>query len=112
MLVEWDEAKSQACFRDRGFDFEYAAHVFLDPEYLVRQDSRHEYGEARYQVVGKVEGRLFVVVYTPRSHSIRVIPARKANKREQRAYEHGQAQNKADSHGRFDFRPNRCRPGG
>ncbi len=30
MKFEWDDAKSEACLRGRGFDFAYAARVFLD----------------------------------------------------------------------------------
>lgn len=29
MNFEWDEAKSDACFRERGFDFAYAARAFF-----------------------------------------------------------------------------------
>ncbi|MBS4098858.1 MAG: BrnT family toxin [Sulfuricella sp.] len=87
MNFEWDEAKSEACFRERGFDFAYAARVFFDPDRLVHADTRHSYGEARYQLMGKVDQRLFVVVYTPRFDAMRIISARKANQREVRDYE-------------------------
>ena len=40
MEFEWDEAKSQACFQERGFDFEYAAQAFFDPNRQVLQDTR------------------------------------------------------------------------
>ncbi len=63
MNFEWDEAKSEACFRERGFDFAYAARTFFDPDRLVQADTRHSYGEERYQLLGKIEQRLFVVVY-------------------------------------------------
>jgi uncharacterized DUF497 family protein len=82
---EWDEAKSEACFRERGFDFAYAA--FADPGRLVRQDDRHSYGEDRYQLTGLIEGRLFLVVYTTRKSAVRIISARKANSREVKQYE-------------------------
>jgi len=87
MDFEWDEAKSEACFKERGFDFAYAAHAFFDPDRLVQADTRHGYGEDRYQLTGRIEGRLFVVVYTPRRGSIRIISARKANRREAKEYE-------------------------
>jgi len=45
MNFEWDEAKSEACFRERGFDFAYAASAFADPKRIVRQDVRFSYGE-------------------------------------------------------------------
>lgn len=87
MNFEWDEAKSDACFRERGFDFAYAARAFFDPERLIQADTRRSYGEERYQLLGKIEQRLFVVVYTPRDDVLRIISARKANQREARHYE-------------------------
>ncbi|MDH4377303.1 MAG: BrnT family toxin [Ramlibacter sp.] len=87
MDFEWDEAKSEACFRERGFDFAYALRAFLDRDRLVQQDVRRSYGEDRYQVTGKIEGRLFVLVYTPRQGAIRIVSARKANQREVKQYE-------------------------
>ncbi len=93
MLFEWDDAKSEACWRDRGFDFAYAANAFFDPARLVHQDTRHSYGEDRYQLMGMVEGRLFVVIYTPRAQSYRIISARKANSREVQRYENRKTAN-------------------
>jgi uncharacterized DUF497 family protein len=87
MNFEWDEAKSDLCFRERGFDFAYAAQVFFDPDRMVQADTRYSYGEERYRVIGVIEQRLFVVVYTPRHDAMRIISARKANQREVRYYE-------------------------
>lgn len=84
---EWDEVKSEACFRERGFDFAYAARAFFDPDRLVHADTRRLYGEERFLLMGRVEGRVFVVVYTPRADALRIISARKANRREVRHYE-------------------------
>lgn len=91
--LEWDEAKSNACFEERGFDFAYAAQVFFDPYRIVQLDTRHDYGEDRYQVLGKIDGRLFVVVYTPRYYWTRIFSARKANQREVRRYENRTSKN-------------------
>jgi uncharacterized protein len=87
MNFEWDAAKSEACYRSRGFDFEYAVHAFADPDRMVRQDARYSYGEDRYQLTGKIDGRVFVLVYTHRKDVMRIISARKANQREVRSYE-------------------------
>ena len=87
MNFEWDEAKSEACFQGRGFDFAYAARAFFDPNRFVQADTRHSYGEVRYQLMGKIEQRLFMLVYTPRHDAIRIISARKANHREVIQYE-------------------------
>lgn len=87
MKFEWDEVKSESCLRTRGFDFAYAAFVFADPNRMIEQDNRYSYGEERYQLIGRIESRLFVLVYTPRNDVIRIISARKANQREVRLYE-------------------------
>ncbi|MGB5808038.1 BrnT family toxin [Castellaniella sp.] len=84
---EWDEAKSVKCLQECGFDFAYAAQAFFDPGRIVSADTRRRYGEDRYQLMGKIEWRLFVVVYTPRPAAVRIISARKANQREVRRYE-------------------------
>lgn len=89
MDFEWDDAKSDACFAERGFDFAYAIQVFLDPGRLIESDDRFDYGETRHCVLGRIEGRVFVVVYTARDRRFRIISARKANRREVRRYEQG-----------------------
>jgi uncharacterized DUF497 family protein len=38
-------------------------------------------------VTGKIDGRIFVLIYTPRKGAIRIISARKANAREVNQYE-------------------------
>ena len=87
MKFEWDEAKSELCFLNRGFDFAYAANVFADTNQLIKLDERYSYGEDRYQITGMIEGRVFVVVFTIRGQTIRIILARKANQREVTYYE-------------------------
>jgi uncharacterized DUF497 family protein len=60
--------------------------AFSDPKRMIEPDRRYEYGEERFCLYGRVEGRLFVIVYTTRDKTIRIISARKANKREQKRY--------------------------
>ncbi|NBO82920.1 MAG: BrnT family toxin [Betaproteobacteria bacterium] len=87
MDFEWDEDKSITCYLTRGFDFAYAAFAFADPDRIIRQDHRFIYGEDRYELIGRIEGRLYVVIYTPRDDRVRIISARKANPREFKRYE-------------------------
>ena len=89
MEFEWDEAKSEACSRGRGFDFGYTVRVFLDADRMIQPDHRLDYGEPRFQVTGRIEGRVFVIVYAPRGHRLRIISARKANQREVDRHEAG-----------------------
>ena len=75
MEFEWDQTKSEKCFTERGFDFAYAAHAFFDSNRIAQKDSRYDYGETRYQLISKIEGRVFVVIYTLRNNVIRIISA-------------------------------------
>jgi uncharacterized DUF497 family protein len=96
---EWDEAKSDETFMQRGIDFEAAAQVFVGA-YVQREDTRKNYGEPRYVVTGEVDTGItdlvtakadtavITVVWTPRGSSRRIISARKASRRERRDYEH------------------------
>jgi uncharacterized DUF497 family protein len=69
MEFEWDAAKSEACFAERGFDFAYVIRAFLDPDRVARSDARWAYGEDRYQLLGSIEGRVFFGgVHYARSH--------------------------------------------
>lgn len=79
MNFEWDEDKSEECIRRRGFDFAYAAFAFADPDRLIRQDDRFNHGEDRHELIGRIEGRLFFLIYTPRNDRVWIISARKAN---------------------------------
>ena len=85
---EWDDAKSRGCFMHRGFDFAYAIRAFLDPNRIVDLDRRWDYGEDRYRLLGAIDGRVFVLIYTMRGSAIRIISARKANGKEAGEYEH------------------------
>ena len=92
MEFEWDDAKSDACLVERGFDFAYAIRAFLDDDRIVSRDLRRDYGEDRYRLLGAIEDRVFVVIYTTRGSAIRIISARKANGKEVREYEQDTSQ--------------------
>ncbi len=67
--------------------------VFDDPYHLSVQD-RYENGEFRWQTIGLVQGLLVILVaHTVRFESggeiIRIISARKADRKERSRYEHG-----------------------
>jgi hypothetical protein len=49
-------------------------------------DDRRNYGEARVNAFGLVEGRLFVCTYTMRGKVYRLISVRKASRQEQRTW--------------------------
>lgn len=76
-----------------GIRFEDAVLVFDDPQHLSQQD-RIENGEYRWQTIGVVHGIVVILVaHTIRFESgneiIRIISARKADRKERSRYEHG-----------------------
>jgi uncharacterized DUF497 family protein len=87
MDFEWDKAKSDLCRISRNFDFAYVISIFVDPNLLIEKDQRWDYGEERFRAIGFLESRVFVVIYTKRPMVIRIISARRANRREVRRYE-------------------------
>ncbi|HET7767161.1 MAG TPA: BrnT family toxin [Chloroflexota bacterium] len=85
-MYEWDEEKSQRNLEERGFDFAYAARIF-ESDTLEWEDTRRDYGERRIVAIGCVQALTLTVVYTPRGDAVRIISARRANRRERRAYD-------------------------
>ena len=84
---EWDEAKRQANLAKHGIDFAMASIVFAN-RVLAAEDRRRDYGERRYCGLGLLQDRVVFVVFTLQGDdTCRVISLRRANRREQNAYE-------------------------
>jgi uncharacterized DUF497 family protein len=85
---EWDERKARSNLAKHGVSFEEAATIFGDPLSLTIPDPAHSQAENRFIIIGQSHQRkLLVVVHTERGDNIRVISARRASKRERKAYE-------------------------
>lgn len=87
MEFDWNPAKCAKNIDERGIDFADVLAGFADPLKKVALDDRKDYGEERFNMLAKVEGRLFHITYTERGKITWIISVRKANKREQRRYE-------------------------
>jgi uncharacterized protein len=91
---EWDDKKANINYRKHGIRFEEAALVFDDPLAVSEQD-RIENGEQRWRTIGMVGGCLLLLVaHTVRSEHesveiVRIISARRVDRKERRHYEHG-----------------------
>lgn len=83
MRITFDRAKRDRTLFERGLDFQRARDVFAGP-HLTRADDRRDYGELRFISAGKLDGRIVVLVWTPRGRARRIISMRKANERESR----------------------------
>ena len=77
--LEWDEAKRQRTLTERGVDFA-AFGVFWDGRPFVEEPDPRHAAEPRSLRFARIEGRLFIVVWTPRDGAVRIISARKANR--------------------------------
>ena len=86
MKITFDPAKRQSALRDRGLNFLDASIVFAGPTITV-QDTRRDYGEARFQTVGFLADRMVMIVWTPRDEARHVISMRKCNDREKAIYQ-------------------------
>ena len=88
LRFEWDEQKAKRNLKKHGVSFEEAATVFGDPLSMTIADPVHSTVEQRWVTMGLTHReRLVVVVHTNRGNTIRLISARKATRREKRAYE-------------------------
>jgi hypothetical protein len=84
--ITFDPIKRQAALADRGLDFADASIVFAGTTITV-QDTRRDYGEARFQTVGFLAGRMVMVVWTPRDAARHIVSMRKCNDREKAIYQ-------------------------
>jgi len=92
---EWDAAKNWSNQRKHGVSFEEAARIFLDPLHVSILE-RIEAGEQRWQSFGVVGAcLLLVIVHTITEEDdedrtievIRIISARRADRKERQRYE-------------------------
>jgi uncharacterized protein len=89
LYFEWDDEKAVKNLEKHSISFEEASTAFGDPRSLTIDDPDHSADEQRYVLLGRaLTGRLLVVVHVERDEErIRLISARRANRREQRVYE-------------------------
>ncbi len=85
LIIEFDPVKNARNIRERGLSFQLAE-AFEFETAVIRLDDRKDYGESRFNALGYIGQRLYVMTFTPRVDTIRVISLRKANNREIRRY--------------------------
>ena len=86
MKISFDVSKSERNIALRGISFELATAFEWDSA-LIIEDVRRDYGESRFQALGRIEKRIYMLVFTPREGKVHVISLRKANDREVKRYE-------------------------
>lgn len=85
MEFEWDTDKAEKNLRKHGINFAEATSVLKDEAAITIYEEHPR--EDRYVTIGMSDlGKLLVVVYTLRHNRVRLISARKTNKRERQQY--------------------------
>ena len=89
LTFEWDSNKAASNLEKHGVSFEEAKTVFSDDYARLIADPDHSDDEERFIILGNsIQARILVVCHCVREHdSIRIISARKADKRERKTYE-------------------------
>ena len=92
MKFEWDQEKEKRNIQKHGVSFEQASYIFADPYALNKYDDEHSQEEDRWLMLGKsLNEVILVVVHTFQNEDgvelVRIISARKATVKEQKAYE-------------------------
>jgi uncharacterized protein len=88
---DWDNQKAQLNWRKHRISFEEASTVFSDPLAITFPDPDHSEKEERWVIIGmSMFGRTLMVIHLERAAIIRIISARRADRRERREYEEGE----------------------
>jgi uncharacterized DUF497 family protein len=91
-MFSWDTRKAILNYEQHGVSFEEAATIFADPDGLDWEDLAHSAHERRYKRLGiSIDGNILLLVYTIRrskdgKETIRLISARRASRKERKAY--------------------------
>lgn len=85
---EWDKWNIDKSYKKHGISPNEAEEVFLDENILIFEDRKHSKEEKRLEAIGKIANRnILFLAFTIRRDKIRIISARRANKKERRIYE-------------------------
>lgn len=85
MEFEHDPVKSAANLAKHGIDFDQARALWNDP-WVLEAPARTE-DEPRFMAIGRIEGRHWTAIWTPRGDAVRIISVRRARKEEIGHYE-------------------------
>ena len=85
MYFEYDPAKSASYLSKHGIDFDQAQGLWEDP-WMLEAPAKTE-DEPRFLSIGKIEGKHWAAVWTPRGEAVRIISVRRARKEEIGYYE-------------------------
>jgi uncharacterized DUF497 family protein len=85
LAFEYDEGKSRANREKHGIDFVQAQAIWNDSELI--EIPAVTVDEARFLVIGRIDGKHWSAVVTYRSENIRIISVRRSRSEEVAIYE-------------------------
>ena len=85
MIFEFDPEKSRANQEKHGIDFQRAQLLWDDSDYIEIPLKSSD--EARFMVIGQIEGKIWSGIITYRGESIRLISMRRSRDEERALYE-------------------------
>ena len=86
MKVTFDPSKRDLTLKHRGLDFARSGEVFAGLTATV-VDGRFDYGEIRFITAGRLDGRVVVIVWTPRDDARHIISMRHCHAKEEKIWE-------------------------
>ena len=85
MLTMAASRQSAENLSKHGIDFDQAQALWDDP-WALEAPARTE-DEPRFLLIGKIKGKHWAAIWTPRGDAVRIISVRRARKEETRHYE-------------------------
>ena len=85
MNFEYDPAKSASNLSKHGIDFDHAQVLWDDPWVLEAPAMTKD--EPRFVSIGKIDGKHWAAIWTPRGDAVRIISVRRARQEEISRYE-------------------------
>jgi uncharacterized DUF497 family protein len=88
---QWDEGNIHKNLYKHKVEHWECEQVFFNEPLIILEDLKHSYAERRWAAFGKTDaGKLLTVIFAERDSLIRVISARKMNRKERNYYEKNQ----------------------
>jgi len=85
-LPPFDPKKDAINQKKHGLSLAFGEKVIADPHAIELIDDRIPYGEDRWNILGMVEGKVYVTTYTDRDDGVRYISVQAADKRQTNLY--------------------------
>jgi uncharacterized DUF497 family protein len=88
---QWDEGNIHKNLYKHKVENWECEQIFFNEPLIILEDLKHSYAERRWAAFGKTDaGKLLTVIFAERDSLIRVISARKMNRKERNYYEKNQ----------------------